>query len=153
MTDTQTQSSADGGRPAETRVRSCREALHGAIVDVSSALRSSDVGSWRDRVVASLERTHRVLEAHALEAESRDGLLGRLVDEEPAYGPRIEALKREHGGLIAHSEGVLGDVRASGDTADVRRRATDLIAAIDDHRHRAADLLFDVYGLDLAAVD
>ena len=140
---------------AGQRARERRELLHAAIVDLDAALEGpeDDEAAWCQAVRSSLTRMHATLEAHAQEAEASDGLLGRILAEEPVFGPRVAAMKREHEELIRHSAELMERCCNPMTPDELHEQAAGLRDEVERHRHRAADLLFDAYELDISAVD
>ena len=143
----------EAGRRASRR----RELLHGAVVDLRELLESDDRASV-EQVRAALERLSATLEAHAWEAETDDGLLAQVVEEDPGFGPRSEAMRREHRELLAECarvRGLLDDEAPAGSTVpgDLLAAVGELAEDVERHRHRSTKLLLDVYQLDLAAGD
>jgi hypothetical protein len=139
----------------QQRARGRREALHGALVDLEEAL-SRPTGSgerWRSRVRAAIEAMHTTLEAHVRDAEGPDGLLAQIIEEEPVFGPRVAAVKGEHRELLEQSEALVERSREGMPPDELRSAGLGLLDRVSRHRHRTADLLYDVYELDLSAGD
>jgi hypothetical protein len=139
------------GKKAKRR----REVLHGAINDLENALAASQPGSerWIRDIQDALQRTQTTIENHVREAEAPDGMLAQVVQEEPALGARVEAMKREHVTMLERGAALVELSREPPSAEELQDKVTDIVELIDRHRHRSADLLLDAYDLDLSAGD
>lgn len=146
---------SDGLLHARRQVLERRELLHTAIVDVDSALRRPGDGDvrWCLAVRGALTRMHTILQAHVRESEAPDGLLERVLEEDPGFGPRVAALRREHRELLARSADLVERCCGPLPAVELRREAAGLLEQVSAHRRRAGELLVDVYSIDLAAAD
>ena len=145
----------DAGDDAQDRARGRREVLHVALMELEDAL-SAPTGRgerWRSRVQDAIEGMHTTLRAHVQDTEGPDGLLAQIIEEEPVFGPRVEAMKAEHRELLDQSALLVDQSRAGGAPDELRGAALALLERVSRHRHRGADLLYDVYELDLSAGD
>ncbi len=142
---------AEAGEQAQAR----REMLHSAIGELTAALDASDadVDAWRRTVAQAIAQTRATIAQHVRDAEAPDGLLAQVIDEEPAFGFRVEAMKDEHQKLLERSAALVERSQESLAPQDLRDQSKQLIELIDRHRHRSADLLLDTYDLDLSAAD
>lgn len=137
------------------KVKIRREQLHEATRELAAALADTD-GELTQRLAAvrdTVSRTHATVEHHVREAEASDGLLAQIITEEPAYGFRVEEMRREHINLLEESADLVERARSAQTVDELRDEATELIELIQRHRHRSADLLMDTYGLDVSAND
>lgn len=139
------------GRQVEAR----REQLHEATRDLAATLEATS--AHLDERLADVRRavadTRTTIDRHVIEAEAADGLLAQIIAEQPAFGARVEEMRREHIALLEESAELVEDARSAGSVDQLREAATELIELIQRHRHRSADLLLDTYGLDLSAND
>ena len=137
------------------KVQSRREQLHEATIDLSDALESpiEPPQQWLDAIRASIARTRTLLETHVREAEAPDGLLAQVIEEEPAFGSRVQQMRAEHVELLNDSATLLQLAEEDASVDELRAKTTELVDLIEQHRHRSGSLLIDAYSLDLSAGD
>lgn len=138
---------------------------HDALVDAThrleAALASPAPGreeTWRRRVSAELSGFKDALEAHIVATESPSGLFGDVESLEPAFHHRIARLRREHVDLLTQTESLEAHLAPHGvgqefNFHDLRQRAGWLLTAFRHHQALEADLIFELYDLDVGAGD
>jgi hypothetical protein len=136
------------------RVQERREALLTARIELAEALASdTPADRWQDHVREALERTRVTLHQHVEEAEAPDGLLAQIIQEEPAFGARVQEMRDEHVTLLQEAAD-LAEMAGGDPPADaLRARAEALVELIERHRSRSGALLVDAYSLDISAGD
>lgn len=139
--------------------------LHEPLVDamhrLERALASPAPGreeSWRQRVAAELATFRNVLATHVASAESRRGLFVDVESLQPALHHRIERLKHEHADLLHQAQSLVAHLAPPTpghpfNFHDVRQRAGWLLTATRHHQSLEADLVFELYDLDVGVGD
>lgn len=132
-----------------------REDLHRAMVRLeASVARSSRLDDWQRVVEEALAGVQDALRRHTGEVESETGLLDVVVARAPRLSAAAESLRDEHRDLeeaiwaaqaIAGAHGV--------DPSQVRAEVMEVITRLANHRQTGADLLYDVYSVDLGGED
>lgn len=147
--------------PLQPQVCLPHDALTDAVRRLEAALASPAPGReeiWRRRVSAELTGFQEALAAHIASTESPSGLFGDVESLEPAFHHRIGRLHREHADLTAQSESLATHLapHAVGEEFnfhDLRQRAGWLLTAFRHHQALEADLVFELYDLDIGAGD
>lgn len=109
--------------------------------------------AWQQRVAVELKAFHAVLADHVASTESSSGLLGDVEKVEPAFHHRVLRLVREHADLLSQTRSLTEHLAAPFDVHDVRQRAGWLLTAFRHHQALEADLVFELFELDLGAGD
>lgn len=136
------------------RVQERREALQTAKVELTEALAADEPpDSWHDHVRTAVERTRATLQQHVEEAEAPDGLLAQIIEEEPAFGARVQQMRDEHVDLLQEAADLAEMAGGDASAEAVRARAEGLLEMIERHRSRSGGLLVDAYSLDISAGD
>ncbi len=135
---------------ATKRARRRRERLHQACIDLQNAL---DRDEPTDRLDAAIRQAQATIVAHVHESEADDGLLAQVIEEEPAFGSRVEAMQREHQVMIEQADALVEGAAGTLPPDELRDACGSLITLLDGHRHRATELLLDAFDLDLSAGD
>lgn len=141
----------EAGKQAKRR----REQLHEATRALAAALDDTS-GELDERLTAAREAIvdmQRTILTHVSEAEASDGLLAQIIADEPAYGSRVEEMRREHVALVEDAAVLVENAQAAGSVDELRVPTTEFIELVQRHRHRSAELLLDTYDLDLSAGD
>jgi hypothetical protein len=95
-------------------------------------------------------------EAHVEFAEGEGGLFEELLDENPTEAAQeVDRLKRDHeviSGTMSRVDGLLGE---GGGLDDERlaEAAAELVRLLAQHRRHGAELLYNVYGVDIGTGD
>lgn len=109
---------------------------------------------WKHRAGAALAVVIDLLRQHVETAEGEDGLIAQL---EIAQGHTRDATiaKTDHRQMLEESSALLDDLAGGGDLAveDARERAARLVDLLRKHRWREADLILDVFNIDLGHGD
>ena len=104
----------------------------------------------------SLAVLHAAFEAHVEFAEGAGGLFEELIEESPTEAaPEVDRLKRDHetiAGTMERVEGLLAEGVGFDDERLVEA-TSELVRLIGQHRRRGADLLYQVYSVDVSAGD
>lgn len=136
------------------RVQARREALLTARNELAEALAAdAPQDRWHDHVKDALERTRTTLQQHVEEAEAPDGLLAQIIDEEPAFGARVQEMRDEHVTLLQEADDLVELAGTDTPAEALRARAEALVELIERHRGRSGGLLVDAYSLDISAGD
>jgi len=127
-----------------------REAHHG----FARACEAPDAS--REMLLDGLDLLRAAFEVHVLYAESAGGLFEELLDEAPSEAAgEIDRLKRDHV-VIASTIDRAGALLAEGagpDDERVTEVTAELLRLVAQHRRRGAELLYNVYAVDVGAGD
>lgn len=113
---------------------------------------------WAERVGVGLATVNTALEAHIDEVDGPDGLLADIVMRAPGLKPACDELAEEHS-LLRESikraeQDLIGAIQGGpGGRARLRRRVVALLGRLALHRQAGADLVYDAYNIDIAAMD
>lgn len=153
------------GKSPSAQGRDSARQVHEALMNVmhrfEAALAAAAPGReavWRDRVAQELKAFHDALAAHIASTESPAGLFGDVESINPSFHHRIERLKHEHADLLRQTQSLETHLvsPAAGDHFnfhDVRQRASWLLTALRHHQALEADLVFELYELDIGGGD
>jgi predicted RNA polymerase sigma factor len=136
-----------GRRRAQLRV-AMGELEHALAVPAAAA----STARWGGRLADALTGLYREFAQHVAITEGSEGLHRDLADQSPRLARTIERLAAEHVEITRRLEELLTWVDLADEWSDVseaRRAGTDLLAALIRHRQHGADLVFEVYGVDL----
>lgn len=154
--------SAKTSPPEPMQSQAClpHDALIDAMHRLEAALASPAPGReeiWRRRVSAELNGFYDALAAHVAATESPSGLFGDVEEVEPAFHHRIGRLRREHLDLMAQTQSLETHLATHGGETlnfhDLRQRAGWLLTALRHHQALEADLIFELYDLDVGSGD
>ena len=140
-------------------VRIRRDRLYDAILTVERALAApagDDAPAWANRLAGPVESLQAVLQEHVAGTEGEEGLFEQIRDEAPHLLHAVDLLRDDHEPLLeATTELAAGLPKvADDDGVDlVRLHSLDLLRRLLEHRHRGAELLYDVYAVDVSAAD
>lgn len=146
------------GTDAVGSARERRSDLHSALVALEAALaapRPGRAAAWTDGVRVALVRVRDAFDAHVLGAESPDGLFEDVVLRAPRLATAVRRLADEHPTISAALDrafallGDAGDVDAEG----VREATLVLLGLLARHRQRGADLVYEVYAVDIGGME
>jgi hypothetical protein len=147
-------SSASRPTRAIERVQPQRDRFRDAHRGFAAACESPDAS--RESLVDGLDLLRAAFEVHVLYAEGERGLFEELLEDAPTEAaPEVDRLKRDHE-LIAGVIDRTGDLLAegAGPQDDRLNDATaELVRLIGAHRRRGAELLYNVYAVDVGAGD
>ena len=107
-------------------------------------------------VGAVLTRLQIVLDAHVAETEDDGGFFDVVREHAPHLLHAVDVLRAEHEPLVESTAALVARAAATDtDTAveEVRDEAVELIRRLLRHRHRGAELVYDVYSVDISAAD
>lgn len=142
---------SDGDAPGTVeRLRVRRRRLAMAADGLEQAITSAagDTTSWRGQVRRALEELGAALTAHVAEADGPGGLFDEIAATSPRLLPTVERLRRDHDDLAGQVRQL--EVLVAGDEVPaVRDAALTLLADISRHRHRGADLMWELYDVDI----
>ncbi len=138
-------------------VRTRREALYQAVVGLEDALTTpvGDGGRWRLRVAMAVDHAALRIEEHAEETEARGGFLDRVIREEPRLRRRVDQLKVDHERLekevdaLRTAVALVDDAAVADEAPAIRNQAIELLGRLTRHRQRGADLIYEVYQVDI----
>ena len=145
------------GRVELDAVRTRREALYEAIVGLEDAL-ATPVGEgakWRLRVAMAVDHAAMRISEHATQTEAPGGFLERTVKEVPRLGRRINQLRVDHERLEKEVHALRMVLSMTDDddipdnAAEIRNQAMELLGQMSRHRQRGADLIYEVYQVDI----
>ena len=147
------------GASALSRVGPQRGHLRDALVTFRALLGEDDDGDparWTAAVARALDTLAAAWDEHVEFTEAPDGLFDELLDESVEVAPDVDHLRRDHEAVSAtidRARRLLGAPGAG--PADERLVQTLRAVAkqVEQHRRRGADLLYQVYSVDVSAGD
>ncbi len=150
------------------QTRGEHDALLVAMHRLEAALAAAAPGrepAWNARVLKDLRGVQECLARHVASAEAPDGLFAEVDLSHPTLARRVDRLRREHADLLQQAGALerrveefwcvewAPEAEERPDTADIRRRAARLLAALRDHQAHEADLIFETFYTDIGAGD
>ena len=135
------------------RVQPQRQQLREAHMGLAQACQS---GASRELLLDGLDLLRAAFEVHVLYAEGPGGLFEELLDDAPTEAaPEVDRLKRDHV-VIASTIDRAGSLLNEGADAEDERVVevtSELVRLVAQHRRRGAELLHNVYAVDVGAGD
>jgi hypothetical protein len=116
--------------------------------EVERALSQPDV----ERAVPVLDALNAAFDQHVEATERPGGFLDMVVGDSPRLAHACDALRDEHVSLAKQIGELCDTARAEG-RPEVVGQAADVLAALNQHRHRGAELVYEAYSVDIAAAD
>lgn len=137
-------------------VRHRREALGEAADDYEALLaRPATSPQWTGGVAQATKQLLVAFDEHVHEVEADDGLLPRLLGDEPRLANTIQRMYDEHVTITADLRAVEQLVIDCGEAWDIdavtaiRQKALEVLMAISVHRQVGADLIWNAYNVDI----
>ena len=143
---------------ARTRIGPQRGHLRDAAVlfeQVAGDL-DADRDDWVIAVGGALTGLGAAWREHVAFTEAPDGLFDELLGDSLEVAPEIDRLRRDHEVLEAHiarTREMLAAPDAGPDDTRLLQSLAGVAKQIDQHRRRGADLLYQVYSVDVSAGD
>lgn len=147
------------GSSAYTRIGPQRGRLREAALRFAQTTEAGDAarGSWLAEVGAALDGLEAAWAEHVAFTEGRDGLFEELLLDDPVeVAPEVDHLRRDHEVVAAHvarARELLAAADAGPDDPKVLLALCGIAKQVDQHRRRGADLLYQVYSVDVAGGD
>jgi hypothetical protein len=116
--------------------------------EVERALSRPDV----EQAVPVLDALNAAFDQHVEATERSGGFLDAVVGDAPRLAHACDTLRDEHVAL-AKQIGALCDTARTEGRHEVLGQAAEVLAALNQHRHRGAELVFEAYSVDIAAAD
>lgn len=135
------------------RVQPQRDRLREAHNVFSSACESPSGAELLEDALAALRIA---FVAHVEFAEGEGGLFEELLDDNPTEAAQeVDRLKRDHEVIAGTMDRVDGLLAEGGGLDDERlaEAAAELVRLVAQHRRHGAELLYNVYGVDIGAGD
>jgi len=111
---------------------------------------------WIAAVGGALAGLGSAWQEHVEFTEAPNGLFDELLDDSVEVAPDIDHLRRDHstavGAMTRANELLAGDSAGPDDTKLVQS-LSGVAKLVEQHRRRGADLLYQVYSVDLSAGD
>jgi hypothetical protein len=146
------------GSSAHTRIGPQRGHLRDAAVlfeQVAGDL-DADRDDWVIAVGGALTGLGAAWREHVAFTEAPDGLFDELLDDSLEVAPEVDRLRRDHEVLEAHiarTREMLAAPDAGPDDTGLLQSLAGIAKQLDQHRRRGADLLYQVYSVDVSAGD
>jgi len=135
------------------RVQPQRQQLREAHLGLAQACES---GASRELLLDGLDLLRAAFEVHVLYAEGPGGLFEELLDDAPTEAaPEVDRLKRDHVVIASTIDraGALLNEGADAEDERVVEVTSELVRLVAQHRRRGAELLHNVYAVDVGAGD
>ncbi|WP_262286550.1 hypothetical protein [Micromonospora sp. MA102] len=138
-----------------TAVPHPRPPLPGDLRNLARALASAPAEPrWREHMVGRLGPVRRGFAEHVRLTEGPAGLYAELLHQAPRLDRGVRLLAGEHTAIAAAIAALQHAVRLPSVPAEeLREQARNLLRALDRHRQRGADLLWEAYQADLGGED
>ena len=117
---------------------------------------TADHDTWIAAVGGALSGLGAAWNEHVEFTEGRDGLFEELLDDSIEVAPEVDHLRRDHEVLVAamaRAQVLLASPTAGPDDTKLLQSLTGIVKQVDQHRRRGADLLYQVYSVDVSAGD
>jgi hypothetical protein len=137
--------------PQRGRLREAAEYFQAAAADVSAG---SD--AWILAVGGALAGLGEAWSEHVQFTEAPDGLFDELLDDSIEVAPEVDHLRRDHEVLAAamsRARELLASPTAGPDDTKLLQSLAGIAKQVEQHRRRGADLLYQVYSVDVSAGD
>jgi hypothetical protein len=134
------------------RLRARRVRFGRAAASLESAIvgAAGDRAVWLRSVGAALQGLRVALVDHVQEAEAPSGLYAEIAETNPRLLPAVERLRRDHADMDLRIDDLEALVDADQPSTDaVRDAALVLLSEISRHRLRGADLVWELYDVDI----
>jgi hypothetical protein len=144
--------------PALARVGPQRGRLRDALTAFQDAAASDVRGraEWVAAVGGALSGLGDAWQEHVDFTEAPNGLFDDLLDDSVEVAPDIDHLKRDHvvvASAMARAAELLATDEAGPDDTKLVQSLAGVAKQVEQHRRRGADLLYQVYSVDLSAGD
>ena len=131
------------------------DALH-ALEAASGTAGPGREPEWREAITAALEQLAAAIAEQQASYAHPDSLMGQVAQDDPRLRTWVRQLHHRWTGLAVATRNLAADLRASDSAGsrsidDVREQVRWLSAALQHHRAREADLIFEALGFDIAA--
>ncbi len=141
---------------AVSAARVKRRELYESMVHLEAILTSPAAAPlWIQDVHQRTAAVHRALAAHIREVERPDGIIRRILEDQPRLASHGEELIADHPGLVERVDYVMeltsdnGDPLATETITHVRHAVLELLGMLTRHRQAGADFVFDAYDVDI----
>ncbi len=131
------------------------EALH-ALEAASGMAGPGREREWREAVTAALEQLSAAIAEQEASYADPDSLMVRVAQDDPRLRTWVRQLHHRWAGLAVTTRDLAADLRTSDSAGsrsigDVREQVRWLSAALQHHRAREADLIFEALGVDFTS--
>lgn len=110
--------------------------------------------AWREHLAIHLGPIRRGFAEHVRLTEGPGGLYAELLDQAPRLDRGVRLLTHEHTAIAAAITALQHAAELPAASAEeLRERVGQLLRALDRHRQRGADLLWEAYQADLGGED
>ena len=139
-------------RPRLKLTREFREQLGRSLSLAKKAAEAAidSPSSWQDRLQRALVRLVMAADVHIGETEGPDGELVEIETAAPRLWHEADNLREEHAELLEACFDLLAELRDGTSTSNlIRKDVLHLVARFEVHRRRAADLVYEAFGVDI----
>jgi hypothetical protein len=137
--------------PQRGHLREAAEHFQAATADVTA-----DPEAWIVAVGGALSGLGDAWSEHVQFTEGPNGLFEELLDDSVEVAPEVDHLRRDHEVLVAamnRARELLASPTAGPDDTKLVQSLAGIAKQVDQHRRRGADLLYQVYSVDVSAGD
>jgi hypothetical protein len=144
--------------PVLARVGPQRGRLRDALTAFQNVTGNRSLGAqeWIAAVGSALTGLGNAWHEHVDFTEAPNGLFDQLLDDSVDVAPDIDHLRRDHlvvASAMVRAEELLGGRAAGPDDLKLAQSLAGVAKLVEQHRRRGADLLYQVYSVDLSAGD
>src|SRR4051794_25607716 len=141
--------------PQRGRLRAAAEAFQ-ATSAAPAGNTAEDRAAWLGAVGRTLTALGEAWREHVDFTEAPDGLFDELLDGSVEVAPEVDHLRRDHEGLVSamtRARQLLASPTAGPDDTKLLASLAGISKQVEQHRRRGADLLYQVYSVDVATGD
>jgi hypothetical protein len=132
------------------RARRVRFGAAAAALESAVTAAAGDLDAWALGVGAAVGDLRAALADHVRGAEAADGLYAEIAATDPRLLPAVERLREDHRDLEQRIDRLATLLAGADPSVDaVRDAALELVVEISRHRHRGADLVWELYDVDI----
>lgn len=129
-----------------------REQLGRSLLTLRKAAEApmEEASIWRSRLQRALLRLVVAADNHIGESEGPGGLLAEVEAKAPRLWRDVERMRKEHVALLKDCFRILEDVKGESSSSQlIQHDALRLASNFEFHRHAAADLVYESFGVDI----
>jgi hypothetical protein len=141
-----------GVRQRRTELARVMDSVH----QVASTPSAPSPEAWAGAVAIRLAELEAAWRHHIGVTEGPTGLHTEIVQVSPRLSAAVAKLTADHGVVAAELAALLTDIETvhTAQSAEaVHARVVEVLATIDRHRHKGANLVYEAFNVDLSSAD